>query len=90
MRCFTFSSTVALVLAVAAPVAAQGWELSLGFSDSDNAHSIRMSPFGHPVAAGRLDGDFTVTMTVGTGPGTARVITTDLTPDYVTFNAEYS
>ena len=35
-------------------------------------------------------GDFTVTMTVGTGPGTARVITTDLTPDYVIFNAEYS
>lgn len=35
-------------------------------------------------------GDFSVTMTVGTGPGTARVITTDLTPEYVTFNAEYS
>jgi len=35
-------------------------------------------------------GDFTVTMTIGDGPGTARVITTDLTPDYVTFNAEYS
>ncbi len=35
-------------------------------------------------------GDFTVTMTIGTGPGSARVITTDLTPEYVTFNAEYS
>jgi glutamate N-acetyltransferase/amino-acid N-acetyltransferase len=35
-------------------------------------------------------GDFTVTMTIGAGPGRARVITTDLTPDYVTFNAEYS
>lgn len=35
-------------------------------------------------------GDFTVTMTVGDGPGRARVITTDLTPEYVTFNAEYS
>lgn len=35
-------------------------------------------------------GDFTVTMTIGDGPGTARVVTTDLTPDYVTFNAEYS
>lgn len=35
-------------------------------------------------------GDFTVTMTIGTGPGRARVITTDLTPEYVTFNAEYS
>ena len=35
-------------------------------------------------------GDFTVTMTIGTGPGKARVITADLTPEYVTFNAEYS
>jgi glutamate N-acetyltransferase/amino-acid N-acetyltransferase len=35
-------------------------------------------------------GDFNVTMTVGGGPGKARVITTDLTPDYVAFNAEYS
>ncbi len=35
-------------------------------------------------------GDFTVTMTIGAGPGVARVVTTDLTPEYVTFNAEYS
>lgn len=37
-----------------------------------------------------VDGDFTVTMTIGSGSGTAQVLTTDLTPDYVTFNAEYS
>jgi glutamate N-acetyltransferase/amino-acid N-acetyltransferase len=36
------------------------------------------------------EGDFTVTMTIGCGPGSARVLTTDLTPDYVNFNAEYS
>ncbi len=35
-------------------------------------------------------GDFSVTMTIGSLAGKARVITTDLTPDYVTFNAEYS
>jgi glutamate N-acetyltransferase/amino-acid N-acetyltransferase len=35
-------------------------------------------------------GDFTVTMTVGSGSGTGRVVTTDLTPEYVNFNAEYS
>ena len=35
-------------------------------------------------------GDFNVTMTIGSGPGRARVITTDLTPEYVNFNAEYS
>jgi glutamate N-acetyltransferase/amino-acid N-acetyltransferase len=34
-----------------------------------------------------MQGDFGVTVCVGNGPGTARVITTDLTPDYVRFNA---
>lgn len=36
------------------------------------------------------NGDFTVTMTVGSGSGTGRVVTTDLTPEYVNFNVEYS
>ena len=40
--------------------------------------------------AGIAEGDFTVTMTIGRGPGSARVLTTDLTPEYVNFNAEYS
>lgn len=38
----------------------------------------------------RLQGDFTVVVGVGDGPGTARILTTDLTPGYVTFNAEPS
>ena len=37
-----------------------------------------------------MTGDFGVTICVGDGPGTARVFTTDLTPDYVRFNAERS
>jgi glutamate N-acetyltransferase/amino-acid N-acetyltransferase len=37
-----------------------------------------------------MAGDFGVTISVGKGPGTARVFTTDLTPDYVRFNAERS
>ena len=37
-----------------------------------------------------MQGDFGVTVCVGAGPGTARVFTTDLTPDYVRFNAERS
>lgn len=37
-----------------------------------------------------MNGDFGVTVCVGAGPGTARVFTTDLTPDYVRFNAERS
>jgi N-acetylglutamate synthase/N-acetylornithine aminotransferase len=31
-----------------------------------------------------------VTISVGIGPGSARVYTTDLTPDYVVFNGERS
>lgn len=38
----------------------------------------------------RLSGDFEVTVTVGTGPGTARIIAADLTPGYVAFNGEPS
>jgi glutamate N-acetyltransferase/amino-acid N-acetyltransferase len=37
-----------------------------------------------------MKGDFGVTICVGSGSGTARVFTTDLTPDYVRFNAERS
>ncbi len=36
------------------------------------------------------NGDFTVTIAVGDGTGDAKVLTTDLTPDYVRFNAERS
>jgi len=36
------------------------------------------------------EGDFTVEITIGGGPGTARVLTTDLTPDYVRLNGERS
>jgi len=37
-----------------------------------------------------MEGDFGVTICVGSGAGTARVFTTDLTPDYVQYNAERS
>ena len=37
-----------------------------------------------------MEGDFGVTISVGNGSGTARVFTTDLTPDYVRFNAARS
>ena len=38
----------------------------------------------------RLEGDFEVSVAVGDGPGSARIVTTDLTPDYVVFNGERS
>ncbi|MEN8039915.1 MAG: bifunctional glutamate N-acetyltransferase/amino-acid acetyltransferase ArgJ [Actinomycetota bacterium] len=36
------------------------------------------------------DGDFGISVVLGRGPGTARIITTDLTPEYVMFNGERS
>lgn len=36
------------------------------------------------------DGDIALRVTVGSGPGSAQVITTDLTPQYVVFNGERS
>ena len=36
------------------------------------------------------DGDIALSVTVGSGPGSAQVITTDLTPQYVVFNGERS
>lgn len=36
------------------------------------------------------EGDFDVAVVVGDGPGSASVVTTDLTPDYVRFNGERS
>lgn len=42
------------------------------------------------VAARLALGDFTLAIAVGDGPGSAEILTTDLTPDYVRFNGERS
>jgi len=68
-----------------------------------NAEDIEIRYQGRRVCAGgvgvvfnedelsaRLTDDFTLEVMVGEGPGEARVITTDLTPDYVKFNGERS
>jgi glutamate N-acetyltransferase/amino-acid N-acetyltransferase len=47
-------------------------------------------PVDEDALSSRLGGDFTVSVTVGSGPGRATVTTTDLTPDYVRFNGERS
>jgi glutamate N-acetyltransferase/amino-acid N-acetyltransferase len=48
-------------------------------------------PYDEPDLLDRMtEGPFTVEITIGAGPGTARVLTTDLTPDYVRLNGERS
>ncbi len=42
------------------------------------------------LAARMASGDFRVDVRVGSGPGVARILTTDLTPEYVRFNGERS
>jgi glutamate N-acetyltransferase/amino-acid N-acetyltransferase len=67
------------------------------------ASAISISYEGELVAAGgvgvpfdegslleRLNGDFELQVIVGAGPGRARILTTDLTPEYVRFNGERS
>ncbi len=44
----------------------------------------------HDEVAAELRGDFTVEVVVGDGLGEAEILTTDLTPEYVTFNGERS
>jgi glutamate N-acetyltransferase / amino-acid N-acetyltransferase len=44
----------------------------------------------HDRISEKLTGNFTVTVSVGTGPGRCTLLTTDLTPEYVRFNGERS
>ncbi len=46
--------------------------------------------FDDDAVSALIQGDFTVSISVGEGSGRAAVITTDLTPDYVRFNGERS
>ena len=49
------------------------------------------APFDEPALLEACsEGDLALVVTVGSGPGRADVVTTDLTPEYVTFNAERS
>ncbi len=44
----------------------------------------------HDAVSAKLEDDFTVTISVGDGPGRCSLLTTDLTPEYVRFNGERS
>lgn len=47
-------------------------------------------PHDVEAVAALMQGDFTVDIEVGSGPGEVEILTTDLTPDYVRFNGERS
>ncbi len=51
---------------------------------------MSMPDVDHDALAATLRGDFTVEVVVGDGLGEAEILTTDLTPEYVTFNGERS
>ena len=47
-------------------------------------------PFDEAALSRRLVDDFEVSVQIGAGPGRARIVTTDLTPEYVRFNGDRS
>jgi glutamate N-acetyltransferase/amino-acid N-acetyltransferase len=65
-------------------------DLTIAFAGTTVARKGAGIPFDEEAVSRAMDGDFGVTMCVGSGPGTARVFTTDLTPEYVMFNSERS
>ena len=65
-------------------------DVSIAFAGTTVARGGVGVDFDEDAVSRAMAGDFGVTISVGVGPGTARVFTTDLTPDYVRFNSERS
>jgi glutamate N-acetyltransferase/amino-acid N-acetyltransferase len=65
-------------------------DLTIAFAGTTVVRNGTGFPFDEDAVSRDMEGDFGVTVCVGSGPGTSRVFTTDLTPDYVRFNAERS
>lgn len=65
-------------------------DLAIAFAGTTVARSGIGVPIDEDAVSDAMQEDFGVALRVGSGSGTARVFTTDLTPDYVRFNAERS
>ena len=65
-------------------------DITIAFAGTMVARGRVGVPIDEDAVSAAMAGDFGVTISVGNGPGTARVFTTDLTPEYVRFNAERS
>ena len=62
-------------------------DVSIAFAGTTVARGGVGVPVDEDAVSEAMAGDFGVAISVGNGPGTARVFTTDLTPDYVRFNS---
>lgn len=65
-------------------------DLTVSFAGTTVVRKGAGVPFDEEAVSDAMEGDFGVAICVGSGPGTARVFTTDLTPEYVKFNGERS
>ncbi len=65
-------------------------QIEIAYEGTVIASRGRYIPTDEDALSARLEGDFTVSVRVGGGEGTATIITTDLTPEYVRFNGERS
>jgi len=63
---------------------------AVAYEDTWIARDGRQVPFDRLGLRSRLVGDFQIDVVVGDGPGEARILSCDLSPDYVRFNAEPS
>jgi glutamate N-acetyltransferase/amino-acid N-acetyltransferase len=66
-------------------------EVIIRYAGVDTCRGGIAFPFDEAALVAELErGDFTVEIVVGAGPGSAQVLTADLTPEYVSFNGERS
>ena len=65
-------------------------QVSISYAGVETARNGQAVPYDAERLFRKLEGDFTVEMTVGAGPGRAVVLTNDLTPEYAIFNGERS
>jgi len=66
-------------------------EVSIAYNGMTVAHGGGEAPFDRDsLLADLAEGEIIVDIVVGHGPGSASIVTTDLTPEYVTFNGEPS
>lgn len=65
-------------------------QVSISYAGVETARNGQAVPYDAEGLFPKLEGDFTVEMTVGAGPGRAVVLTNDLTPEYAIFNGERS